>query len=385
MKKYINFLIIIGFSFIIGLGVLFLNQLFTKKPTTKPVEELPVASPSSNITTSTQSSPKQQPITTILPQPQTTTEETEIIRKIIPVIDKEIIGAKLDYPYLYAYFPQDQTIKKINLEDKTYLELFKDPNIVYVDFSPKFSKAILKFKNDPRYFVLDFNQDRLDALPIFTESYAFVDEDTIIFYRSNQSYLSELGLWRNFESNSLKSLGILNPNFVSLSDKKILIYENVFSQLIAPVFLYDLNQPKNVKILFEPQKYISLFTSDDKNYLVISYWDQKNFGLKTKILDKNLKEIAKFNLGLIKDKCSFKQKLVCALPDDPFFSPIDWYKNKITTKDSIIVFDPATKDLTTIFETNFDLINPNLTSQGLFFINRLSNKLFLVKTENLSL
>jgi hypothetical protein len=385
MKRFLNFFIVIIIGALLGIGALVLTRLFTPKPPLEP-EELK----REVIEEEKPSLLKQQPSTEApsIEKPlerKETFEETlkpEIREKIKSVFDSEINGFWINYPKLRALFLKDNRIKEYDFQEKTYFELFTDSNLNFVQFSPNASKAIVKFKTDPRYFVIDFKQDRMSPLPPFVETFVFLNEDKILMHQFVKQTISRLILWQNFETKDLKTLGILNPELVRLDENRVLIYEKPISNIKTPVFLYDLRNPNLLKLVLEPKFSYSILASKDGKYIFVNY--QKELGeFESVIYDSNFKEKIRFSWGTLKEKCTFEKFLVCGVPKN-VITMTTWYQYEDSSQDRIIIYDPLTQDYKEIFDPDMDVIQPVLTDVGLFFLNRISYKLLFIDKKDLS-
>lgn len=382
MKKFLNLILVVVFGAIVGIGALVLTRFLTQRTPTGPSEL-------SKKQIALESEKKLPEKATSTEQPSVKTEKgtpnnlpSEIKVKMKDVFETEVSNLFFDYPNIKTLFIREGEIKEINLKEKTYRELFVDPNLSYVSFSPNGTKAIIRFQNDPRYFILDFGEDRMSPLPAFTENFAFLNENKILLYRNNQSNLSELALWQNFNISSLKSLGVLNPEIVRLDDNRVLLYEKPISTLKTPVFLYDIRKPEEIKIVLPPKFSYSIIASDDGQYVFVNY---QEFGeWRSELYNDKFQKLDSFFWGTIKEKCTFKNLLVCGVPIQNILMT-SWYQMETNSQDKVIVINPETKELKEIFKPDLDILQPYLTDIGLFFLNRINHKLFFVETKYLSL
>lgn len=363
MKKFVNLFLIIGLGFVIGIGSLFLTRLLI----------------TANQTDNEQMIIENQEITEKETTPK---QDTEIKIKVKEFSKTEINNLFVDYPILKTLFIQEGVIREINLESNSYLEIFRNPSLTEIHFSPQGTKAIIRFRNNPEYFFLDPENDLLLSLPASVNNFVFLDDNNVLLYQNNNSAISSLILWNINNMITLKDLGVLNPEFTRLSKYQVLIYEKPISGLKTPVFLYDIRNPKIIKQVLPPKYNYSIIASKNGDYIFVNY--QEGDKLLSDLYNSNFLKVASFSWGTIKEKCTFDDILVCAVPKNNI-SMQSWYQLESVSEDKIITFNPKTKELREIFDLNLDALQPYLTKMELFFIYRLNHKLFLIDTKNLLL
>jgi hypothetical protein len=301
---------------------------------------------------------------------QTTTTTKENLITPTQFFDFPISYIKIDYPYLYAYEPKSKTIREYDLESKTYKELYKNPDITYVSYSKDFNGIVIKEKN--LFYYLDLLRDKKIKLPYDTEKTLWKDSVLYIYQMGYPPYISKVD---GSEIKKMFNIYIFNPEIDYIEDGLIFYEKNKKS----PIILYYENGDR--EFLFGPSNNISLITNK-KNLIFFSTLDGK---WKAYLINRNGEKLAEFNFGTLKEKCDFKDILVCGVPlDQNIKNYSDWYNLKTSFIDRLIFFNPISKEIKSLYLTNkFDIINPQLTNIGLFFINRYDSKLYFIPQKNL--
>lgn len=287
---------------------------------------------------------------------------------------EEFIYIDLFYPLLYVYDPNFGVIKYLDLENETYKEIYKAPLIEEAVISS--DKNSLVFKTETEFNFLDLKKDVLYKLPIFTKNFVFTPQGLVI-YINNQD-VSYLAFYQDGQTKKIKNLGILRPKFESLKNS-LLIYEDN-----SPVFLLDLKNPNNFSMFLEAKPNYSLLANKEQNLIFVSFKD-KFWQSQIINLNKNVKFA--FPWGTIKEKCSFDDVLVCAVPSSlDNFSPSLWLKKEPNYDEKLVIYNPKDGKLKEVkLETPLDIVKPKLTPLGIVLWNRLDARFYLIKSEKLSL
>lgn len=368
-------LILIAVIFILVSSVVFVGYLRKKSqpegPKTAEVEKEGEIKPSPLPIKETQP-----PLPIISPTPIIQPETTSTLPRFYKsLFNNPLLYLDLDYPLLYIYDPQEGIIKYLDLENEIYKEIYKIYDLKDVHISPDKLKIILETNSG--LFLLDLKSDTLKRLPILTKNFAFTSQDLII-YINNESNLSYLAYFRDGKIEKIRNLGILEPEIVSLKDSLLLYEKN------SPVFLLNLKSPEILKIFLETKEEYSLLPNKSQNLVFVSFKD-KNW--QSMVMDLNKKIKISFSWGTAKEKCSFDDVLVCAIPYNlGDFSLEDWKLFKPNYDEKLIIYNPTNNQLKEInLEEKFDIVRPKLTPLGLIFWNRLDAKFYLIETEKLSL
>ena len=295
-----------------------------------------------------------------------------------PLFKDPLFYLDLYYPLLYVYDPQNEVIKYFDLENESYKEVYKIYGFKKGIFSNISQKIFLETNSG--LFILDLKTDTLYNIPLTTKNIVFTPTRTIL-YINNENKISYLSYFDNGNENKIRNLAILNPQIVSFKNF-LFIYEKE-----SPVFLLDLANPKNLKIFLNPKEFYSLLGNKNENLIYISF-KEKDKAWLSEIIDFNKKSKATFLWGTVKEKCSFDDVLVCAVPSDLLnFNPEDWYFYQPNYDEKLIIYNPKTNETKEInlLEDKFDIVKPKLNPLGIIFWNRLDAKFYLIKTENLSL
>ncbi|MGC8981469.1 MAG: hypothetical protein ACP5JU_00770 [Minisyncoccia bacterium] len=304
---------------------------------------------------------------------ETTTEigtTTQNVLTPTQFFDLPISFVKIDYPYLYAYDLNSKTIREYDLESKTYKELYKNPDINFVSYSKDFNKIVIKEKNN--FYYLDLLKDKKISLPYNTERVLWKDFDLYLYLMGSPPYIAKL------EDNEIKKLFniyIFNLDMDSLNNG-LVVYER---DRKSPIILIKENGDR--EFLFDETDNISLITN--KNDLI--FFSSLKNRWKSYLINNKGEKLAEFNFGTLKEKCDFKDILVCGVPlNQNIENYYDWYNLKLNFVDKLIFYNPTKNEIKSINLTNkFDVINPQLTSAGLFFINRYDSRLYFIPQKNL--
>lgn len=367
MRK--NIIVFIIIFLIVIFGIIFLGYLKNKtkekkpaivevseetKPAPFPIEEQkPISSPTE--------------ITTTTP---TTTQPTKTFQLLF---NQPFLYLDLDYPLLYVYDPQEGVIKYLDLENETYKEIYKIFDLKNAIFSEDKSKIVLQTETGMK--LLDLKGDLLEDLPPLVQKFTFLGKD-LILYLNDKKTVSYLAYWRNGKAIKIRNLGLLNPEILPFKDN-ILIYENQ-----SPVFILNLKSPDSLKVFLEPKENYSLLPNKNQNLIFISF---KKNGWQSSVIDANKKTKVSFSWGTIKEKCSFDDLLICAVPLNlENFDPEAWHILEPSYDEKIIIYRPEKNEFKEIpLEEKFDIVKPKLTPLGIVFWNRLDAKFYLIKSENL--
>ncbi|GIW67199.1 MAG: hypothetical protein KatS3mg096_067 [Candidatus Parcubacteria bacterium] len=301
--------------------------------------------------------------------PTATTEPTKTYQLLF---NQSFIYLDLDYPLLYVYDPQQEIIKYLSLEDETYREIAKIPNLKQGWLSEDKTKIVIETNNG--FSLIDIKADKLDTLPIFTQK--VVLNKNIILYLSNDKDISYIAYFndKTGDVKKIRNLGILNPDFAILKNG-ILIYEQN-----SPVLFLDFKNQADLSLFLDIQT-ATIIPNKNKDLIFMSF--KKNDIWQSQIIDINKKLIYSFSWAAIKDKCTFDEILVCALTSNfNDSSPSDWYSNKTSVDDKIVIYYPQNNKLEEIqLEGKFDFVRPKLTPLGIIAWNRLDAKFYLLKIE----
>ena len=309
---------------------------------------------------------------------EATSSEEKIIENNVKtpklLYEKILLYPEIDYPFIYAYDPESKTIKELNLEDKTYKELYKEKDIQFLSFSEDKSKILFKKLSD--FYLLDIPKDKLEKLPKTVKRAFWYKNDLYTYILTPET--SYVALFKN-DLEKFIDVYILNPDFEVL-ENGILVYENLRYTYSSPLILITKNKEK--KVLLDNAFNLSLISN--KRDLVFASLFEKNW--KSYLIDINGNKLKEFNFGTLKEKCTFDNLLICGVPKNQAGSdPIKWYYYKENFEDRIIIFDYKKNELK-YFDLNgkFDILKPKLTPLGIVFLNRFDNKLYVIPIENFS-
>ena len=309
------------------------------------------------------------PVTSV---PTLPTATTELTRPSQLLFNQSFIYLDLDYPLLYVYDPQQGIIKYLNLEDETYREIAKVPNLKQGWLSE--DKTKIAIETDNGFSLLDIKADKLSDLPTFTQKVIFAKN--IVLYLSNNKNISYLAYFddKTEDIKKIRNLGILSPDFAVLKNG-ILIYESN-----SPVLFLDFKNSKDLT-LFSDTPVATIIPNKNKDLIFMSF--KKNDIWQSQIINLNKKVIYSFSWAAIKDKCTFDEILICAVTSNfNDTSPSDWYSNKTTVDDKIVIYDPKNNKIKEIqLESEFDFVRPKLTPLGIIGWNRIDAKFYLLKAD----
>jgi len=273
----------------------------------------------------------------------------------------------LDYPLLYVYDPQNQIIKYLNLEDETYKEILKITDIKNAWLSDDKTK-IMVLTNEG-FTLADLKTDSIYNLSPFVENFIFTPETWL--YLNNKKKISYLAKFKNGKTTKIRDLGILNPEFAILKNG-VLIYEKN-----SPIFLLEFKNTSTLKIFLDGQ-YFDVLTNKNKDLIFLVF--EENNTWQSKIIDLNKKTKYSFSWATNKEKCSFDEVLVCALPTN--FDPEGWSMLNPGYDKKIIIYNPKNDTVKEVnLEEKFDLVKPKLTPLGIIAWDRLSAKFYLIKLD----
>ena len=288
---------------------------------------------------------------------------------------EEYLYIDLSYPLLYVYDLNSRVIKYFNLENQTFQEIYRSPLIEEVVLSS--DKKNLVFKTRRGFNFLNLNNDSLYKLPQFTKNLIFTPKGLVIYINNNKN-ISYLAFYEDGRVKKIRNLGILNPRLESLKNS-LLIYEKN-----SPVFLLDLTNPNDFSVFLEAKPYYSLLTNKDKTLIFVSFKD-KNW--QSQIITPNNEVKFNFSWGTVREKCSFDEVLICAIPMNlENFSPDLWLLKEPTYDEKLIIYNPKNNKIKEIkLEDKFDIVRPKLTPLGIIFWNRLDAKFYLIESKKLPL
>jgi hypothetical protein len=357
MKKRIIILIIV---LIIILSLVIVGYFRNKKQEKGPgVVEVPQKEIPTPIPISQE---KQiQPTTTIA-----TTTPSEI-KPHQTLFEEPFIYLDLDYPLLYVYDPKEEVIKYLNLEDETQREILRVLDFKNAWLSEDKTKIILEKENG--LSLVDLKTDSIYNLSPFVKNFVFTPETWL--YLNDGKRISYLAKFQNGKMTKIRNLGILNPEFVLLKNG-ILIYEKN-----SPLFLLEFKNPSVLKIFLDGQ-FFDVLTNKNKDLIFIVF--KENDVWQSKIIYSNKKTKYSFSWATYKEKCSFDEILVCALPQN--FDNANWSMLSPRYDKKIIVYNPKNDEIKEInLEERFDFVKPKLTPLGIIAWDRLSGKFYLLKLD----
>ena len=304
--------------------------------------------------------------------PTSTLEE-----KIKPLFDSELLFIDLIYPYIYVYDPQNGIVKYLNLDDKSYKELYKSFSVYFPSISPTRKRLILKDYNE--WKIIDFSFDEVKTLKEDITFFKWKNDDLIYFYFDEEKGGRILRL-SDFKKDPLVLANLNLPQAkMEIFGDDVFVWSDPIISPSTPIFSLNLKNPSKIKLLFDKKSWPSLLSSDDQKFLLFSY--EENGILVSKLLDKNLKEIKKFSWWAPSEKCTFKKLLVCGVSLNNI-NYEDWLKLKKASKDKIVIYDPQNKEeKEIILNGNFDVLSPQISPLGLIFWNRNDAKLYVVNLE----
>jgi hypothetical protein len=283
------------------------------------------------------------------------------------LFEESFLYLDLDYPLLYVYDPRNQVIKYLDLEDETYKEIVKVSDLKNAWLSDDKTKIMIFM--DKGFTLVDLKTDSIYNLSPFVKNFVFTPETWL--YLNDGKRISYLAKFQNGKTTKIRDLGILNPEFVLLKNG-ILIYEKN-----SPLFFLEFKNSSVLKIFFDGQFFDAL-TNKNKDLIFLVL--KENDVWQSKIIDLNKKTKYSFSWATYKEKCSFDEVLVCALPRN--FDPENWSMLSPSYDEKIIVYNPKNDEIKEInLEEKFDFVKTKLTPLGIIAWDRLSAKFYLLKLD----
>ena len=366
-----KFLIPIVVLIIVVLIIIWVGFLKAKKNKQLPQMYPPVVEEKTPIT------PAPIPLTTSTIKVTTPTFPTEIpsatITKKYRLLFKEsFLYIDLQYPLLYVYDPQQGIIKYLNLEDETYKEIAKIPNILSINLSSDKNKMVLKTTEG--FSILDLKSDKLYKLPSVLIDKIITDTDLIVYINDNKT-TSYLAYFKDNKFTKIRDIGLLNPEF-ALTQNGLLIYEKN-----TPILLLSLKPPYVLSLFLQAEEVAGILPNKNKDLILVSY--KQNSIWQNDIMDLKKTKRYSFPWVTIKDKCTFEDVLVCAVVKNFDLSLNEnWNLGETAYDEKIVIYDPKSKQLKEInLENNFDFVKPKLTPLGIIAWNRIDGKLYLLKLD----
>ena len=312
-----------------------------------------------------------QEVSTLTPLNIPQSQETQVKSSNIypPLFNKKLIYIDLDYPLLYVYDPQDEVIKYINLEDETYKEIVKIKNDEFKNAWMSEDKTKIVFLANNSLKFIDLKTDNIYKLNIFTKNFIFTPDLWLYINDDKYSYISK---FEKGKLTKIRDLGILNPEFVNLKDL-ILIYEKN-----SPLFSLTINKPYLLKIFLEGQ-FFDVLTNKNKDLLFVTLKENEKF--QSKVIDLKGNTKYSFLWQTHKEKCSFDDVLICAVPVN--FNPDNLDLFLPVYDEKIIIFDVKNNEIKEInLKQKFNLIKPKLTPKGIIAFDKLTSQFYLFKLES---
>ncbi|MEK7674045.1 MAG: hypothetical protein AAB371_02525 [Patescibacteria group bacterium] len=372
----------LGMIILVGFGILIFKEFNYQKPIPDIIELPSGYRTDDSIPVAIE---KQQEIT---PTDATTIANTRANKQSVSLLIDSVLGfAEIEYPNLYAFDYKEKSIKIFDLKNRTYKELYSNPDINFVSFSPRKNNIIFKksVKGFSQFYLLNLIKDKIYPLEIFIKNISWINDTEFLYYFSNNSSVNYIGKAvissSGLKNEKLVDIGTINPQF-NFANNNLLIS----SEKQSPLFLISL-KTKSRKIVFDEMPYISFLT--DGNLIFVNYAKQS---LSSAIIDGTGKILKKFDWGTFKEKCYLSNttlgqtqiKLICGVPtgDQSAGSYLDWKELRSSTSDKLVIVDIKTFDIKEIkIEGDFDILNPRLTPIGIIFTNRLDSKLYLAPVE----
>jgi len=315
-----------------------------------------------------------------LEKKETRTEElvttsTPTGEEVKTLFDKEFGFGGLIYPYLYIYDRDEGILKYLNLEDKTYKELYKGFYLKNISVSPTRKRIV--FQENNKWKIIDLGFDTTKELKFDIQSHFWVN-DTLYFF----SFVDFKGGGLYKFSDFQKEPELVKP--LDLIDGKIKFFNNLVLVYVSPlinsksyVFSFNLKKPSDWQIYLEEKDFYSLLPSSNGKYLYLSYLEDGEW--ISKIIDQNKKEIKRFDWASFEEKCTFEEILVCGVPLNKLNYLDDWFKLKRNFNDKIVIFNPQTNEQKEIKLNGFyDILKPQKTPLGIIFFNRNDSKFYIV-------
>lgn len=386
--------IVLGLIVIIGFSFLLFNEFSHKKPIPSIIELPSKYQSDKNNNIQEPLASEQAPTTSQqinLSDSETAGEQQSQKDKnptITPqlFLDDPIGFINIDYPNLYGYDYKNKSFRVFNIQNKTYKELYSNPNIDFISISP--SKNLIAFRENNKkvssLFLADLLKDKIYPLGVFIKNIYWNNANELIYYFSNDSTVNYIGKIKksktsatNFENTKITDVGALNPQFIYENNKLLIISESD-----SPLFLIDTLTNKT-SVLLPKKQHISFLLFG--NLIFASYINQE---WKSLVLNYSGQILKEFNWGTFKEKCSVSNVLICGVDKNQTLSglPNDWYELQKSFYDKLIMIDLKTMEEKEInIAGQFDILSPQLTPLGIIFTNRLDSKLYFIPTENLSL
>jgi hypothetical protein len=290
--------------------------------------------------------------------------------KFKPLIDEEVFYIDFEYPLIYVYAPLSETIKYIDLKEEAYKDLIKVQDYEEAVFSNDKSKVFIKTSKELN--LVDIKADKIFPLSkALIKKFYFDSKNNPIIFENNQSNNADIYYFDKGVKKQITNLAILNPEFEILKDD-LLIYEKN-----SPIFSINLKKPTTLNLFLEEPLDYEIISNKNKDLLAISFFKDNNW--QTKIIDSNKKTKYIFYWPMIKEKCTFNDILICAIPYNlENFDKDYWRLLKPSYDEKIIIYNPKNDEIKEInLEDKFDIIKPHLTEKGIVFVNRNDNKIYL--------
>jgi hypothetical protein len=231
-------------------------------------------------------------------------------------------------------------------------------------------KTKIVLESDDKLSLLDIQKDELRTLPPVMEKIIFTPE--VILYINDNRKASYLAYFKDGKITKIRNLGILNPEFAVLKNG-LLIYEAK-----SPVFFLDLKKPSQLSIFLPAKENYDLLVNKNKDLIFTIFKETYNW--QSQVIDLNKKVKYSFPWGTVREKCSFDDFLVCAVPVN--LNPENWRMLEPTFDEKIVIYNPKNSEVKEInLDERFDIVKPKLTPLGIIFWNRLDSKFYLLKVD----
>jgi len=295
--------------------------------------------------------------------------------KFNPLINEEFSYIDFKYPLIYVYDPLSGTIKYIDLEEEAYKDLIKIEDYERALFSNDKNKVFIQTSQE--IGLVDIQTDRIARIPkTLVKNFYFDNKNRAILFKNNENNNASLYFFDKGKETKIIDLAILNPEFEILKDNLLLYEKN------SPIFSINLKKPTSLNLFLEEPLNYDLISNKNKNLLAISFLKDGNW--QSKIIDSDKKSKYVFYWPVIKEKCTFEDFLICAIPFNlENFDKDYWRLLKPNYDEKIIIYNPENDEIKEIALTDkFDILKPHLTKKGLIFVNRNDNKIYLLNLEN---
>jgi hypothetical protein len=358
--------VILGIILIFTIIGYIINQKKAKEESILTTENLQENIPSYPLPLEKNRNDYQQKQTTEIPS----TDQKQISQlKYKPLFNKSLMYLEADYPIIYVYDPEEKVIKYIDIESETYRELVKVEDFKKAVISPDKQKIIIETDED--LYLLNIKNDTLISLPVFTKKYVFTFNKLVIYSTDGKKFSYLAYLEDNGNTSDIRDIGILNPELVFLPPNYLLIYND---SVESPVFLLNLNNFSDFTLFLDEEDIYSILPNKKGDLLFISS------SKESKIIDLKKNILMTFPWSTTKEKCSFKEVLICGVSEN--FNYLGWHLYDLNFDDKIVIYYPDKNTSKEIkLESKFDIINPQLTSEGIIFGNRLDGKIYLLKID----